>query len=182
MPGSRPSVASTTERPRHVVVTGPMGSGKTTIGSLVADRLRSPFVDSDAVLESEHGLTGHDLANRSGVDALHRLEATIVSNALDGSEPTVIAAAASTADDPSLVERFSHHHVVLLDGEPSVLMRRSAGGAHRRRIDEEEYRRLASVRSDALRDTTTQVLDVTRFSPEACADEVVARYRSADDQ
>lgn len=40
---------------RNVVLTGFMGTGKTTVGRLVADALDYEFVDTDAVIAERHG-------------------------------------------------------------------------------------------------------------------------------
>ena len=40
---------------RNVILTGFMGSGKTTVGRILAARLSRRFVDTDAVIESRHG-------------------------------------------------------------------------------------------------------------------------------
>jgi len=40
---------------RNVVLTGFMGTGKTTVGRVLADRLGYEFVDTDAVIEARHG-------------------------------------------------------------------------------------------------------------------------------
>jgi shikimate kinase len=40
---------------RNVIVTGFMGTGKSTVGRLLADRLGFDFVDTDAMVEERHG-------------------------------------------------------------------------------------------------------------------------------
>jgi len=43
------------EPPPNIVLTGFMGTGKSTVGRLLAARLGRPFVDTDAVIEARHG-------------------------------------------------------------------------------------------------------------------------------
>ena len=40
---------------RHLLISGPMGTGKSTAGRLVADRLSLPFTDLDADVEAQAG-------------------------------------------------------------------------------------------------------------------------------
>jgi shikimate kinase len=60
---------------RTIVLVGLMGTGKTTIGRLLAGRLGWPFVDSDAILEQRHGRTARDLGRSVGTVELHAREA-----------------------------------------------------------------------------------------------------------
>ena len=55
-----------TNPPRRIVLTGFMGSGKSTVGPLLAERLGWRFVDVDDVIESEAGCTIAELFTRRG--------------------------------------------------------------------------------------------------------------------
>lgn len=57
--------------PRRIVLTGFMGSGKTTVGPLLAARLGWNFLDVDDVIEAEAGATIAELFARHG-EALFR--------------------------------------------------------------------------------------------------------------
>src|SRR5580700_5145601 len=82
----------------HVLLLGAMGSGKTTVGRLLATSLGRPFVDSDLELH-KRGLDAKALLVASGRDALHDVESEVVQQAVASPVPAVIAAAASVIDD-----------------------------------------------------------------------------------
>ncbi|HLU48588.1 MAG TPA: shikimate kinase, partial [Planctomycetota bacterium] len=52
---------------RNVVLIGMPGVGKTTIGSLLARRLRRPFVDTDRVIEDAEGRPLKEILAERGV-------------------------------------------------------------------------------------------------------------------
>jgi shikimate kinase len=56
-------------QPRRIVLTGFMGSGKSTVGPIIAARLGWQFVDADNVIEAEAGATIADIFARHGEDA-----------------------------------------------------------------------------------------------------------------
>ena len=59
---------------KNIVLIGMMGSGKTTVGALLAQRLRRPFVDTDALIEEREGRSIPDIFARDGEDAFRALE------------------------------------------------------------------------------------------------------------
>lgn len=59
---------------RCIVLTGFMGSGKSTVGPLVAQRLGWKFVDVDNVIEAEAGVSIAHLFSRDGEAAFRDLE------------------------------------------------------------------------------------------------------------
>lgn len=58
----------------RIFLTGFMGSGKTEVGRLLADRLGLAFVDLDAEIERREGLGVPDLFRREGEEGFRRCE------------------------------------------------------------------------------------------------------------
>ncbi len=67
---------------RHIVLTGLMGSGKTTVGRALAKRLGWGWRDSDVDIEAATGRTVRELRDEEGVDAMHAREAAQVMDAI----------------------------------------------------------------------------------------------------
>lgn len=162
--------------PTHLVLIGPMGSGKTTVGSILARRMGRPLVDSDEQIEAAYGRTGRSIAVSDGVDRLHDLEEEALRNALRRADPSVIAAAASVGDvlDIGDVLQRDDVAVVLLEGDAEVLARRAERGSHRRHIDVERSRELAGTRSRRLDGVVDLRVDVTERTPGQVAEAIVA--------
>src|SRR5262245_5262311 len=116
---------------------GLMGSGKSTIGHVLARRLGRRFVDNDEALESRAGRSARDIADSEGADALHGLEAQALVDALARPTPAVIAAAASTVEHPAALDALRGNEVVYLHATPEVLAARVA--AHARHDDHRPF-------------------------------------------
>jgi shikimate kinase len=167
----------------HVVVVGSMAVGKSTVGRALAARLGRPFRDSDDDLEATRGLTGRELAEREGVDALHRWEAEHLRAALARTPPAVVAAAASVVDDEACLAALREPFVVWLRAPAAVLARRIANGTgtrdHRRPLgDATAVAELEAHRADgfaAVSDLTIDtVADGTTTSPGAIVATILA--------
>jgi len=62
----------------NIVITGFMGTGKTTVGQILARKLNREFVDMDAVIEARAGLTIPQIFERRGEDEFRKLERRLV--------------------------------------------------------------------------------------------------------
>lgn len=67
---------------RALALLGFMGSGKTTVGTLVAARSGAPYRDLDAMIEERCGMTIAELFDREGESAFRDLEASVLPEAL----------------------------------------------------------------------------------------------------
>ena len=64
--------------PPRLILIGPMGSGKTTIGQLLATNLNLTFRDTDQVIESETGKTVSEIFLDQGEDKFRALEKAVL--------------------------------------------------------------------------------------------------------
>ena len=58
-----------------MILLGLSRSGKTSVGRILAERLRLPFYDTDELIRIRTGLTPRELCRQAGVSALHTAEA-----------------------------------------------------------------------------------------------------------
>ncbi len=101
-----PAMESERSARPNVVLTGFMGTGKTTVGRLVAALLDYEFVDTDELIESRHG-TIAEIFETAGQAEFRRLEAD-AATALAHVEGTVIATGGRMMLDPENAEHLSH--------------------------------------------------------------------------
>jgi len=66
----------------RVILIGPMGSGKTTVGKLVAEKLQIPFRDTDQVIEETTGKSVSDIFLEDGEDEFRAIEKKVLRDVL----------------------------------------------------------------------------------------------------
>ncbi len=157
----------------HLVLLGPMGVGKTTIGRLLAAALDRPFLDSDTEIEQATGRTSRQIAATEGVAELHRIEAGMFLDAVASPVAGVIAAAASVVDDETCLAALAAQTCVLLEAPDPVLADRTNDPGHRRPAGTEERAALLRRRKDMWRELSGVVVDTSPTDPANVVSEIL---------
>jgi shikimate kinase len=121
---------------RRIVLTGFMGSGKTTVGPLVAARLGWSFVDADDAIEAEAGCTIAELFGRHGEAAFREREQETIARLAAG-DALVLALGGGAIEHPgtrSLLLGAEGTLLVHLEVELATTLARCAGTEHTRPI------------------------------------------------
>ena len=108
---------------RPVVLIGPPGAGKTTVGTALAARLGVTFTDTDAVIEAAAGKPVADIFITDGEPEFRRLERDAVAAALD-TRDGVIGLGGGAVMDEQTRARLAGHRVVYLETGFTELTRR----------------------------------------------------------
>ena len=104
-----------------IFLVGMPGSGKTTIGSLVADLLHREFYDCDQVMEIKHDRTIPDIFEELGEDTFRDWETSVL-HTLSEQQDTVIATGGGVVlreKNRKLLNRFP---VVYLESNLQILL------------------------------------------------------------
>ncbi len=151
--------------PRHLVLVGLMGAGKSTVGRHVANRLGWRFVDSDEIIEERTGRTVREIFESDGEAAFRVLETEALVEAMAAAEPSVIAAAGGVVLNGRNREalRSADARVVWLTAAPEVLADRVTSGAHRPLLDDDldgTLRRMSTERASLYQEVADAIVSV----------------------
>ena len=100
----------------RVILIGPMGSGKTTIGSLLAEKLGLSFRDTDHLIEEQEGKTVSQIFLDQGEDAFRAIEKRVLREELltDGTVLSLGGGAPISIDAQSALRAIASH-IIFLD-------------------------------------------------------------------
>jgi shikimate kinase len=117
--------------PRHVVLVGLPGSGKSTVGKLVAEALGTKVIDIDGLLVREMGMPISQIFGMVGEARFREMERGAV-KAAHGGDPCVIVPGGGWAAQPGqLDEARETSLVVYLKCQAGTAMKRSEQGEAR---------------------------------------------------
>ena len=163
-----------TERPRRIFLVGFMGSGKTTVGKLLAQKLGYRFFDLDSEIENERGLNASGIFDEEGESGFRDRETAALK--MVGSELDIVMATGGGAlMRPENQEFIRAHGVsVWLDAPLEVMLERCIGGPDRPLLaSPEKMTVLLGLRAEAYRSAaiTIKTADLT---PEETVREILS--------
>ncbi|HBA83344.1 MAG TPA: shikimate kinase [Verrucomicrobia bacterium] len=164
----------------NIVLTGFMGTGKSTVGRCLAAKLQRDFLDMDALIEQRAGRKISDIFAQDGEPVFRRLERALVQE-LSAQTNRVIATGGGVVLNPENIADFSRNGlIVCLTAPPDVILRRVAQETHRPLLEQGEkneriVRLLESRR--ALYEAIPHRVDTSTLSPEEVAERILELFR-----
>ena len=116
---------------KNITLIGFMGTGKTTVGRLVAEQLKFEFLDTDALIEERSGKKIAEIFAQNGEASFRELEAQLVEE-LSERNNTVISTGGGLPTNPAnLVSLKKHSLVFCLWLSPEKIYERVKDQLHR---------------------------------------------------
>jgi shikimate kinase/3-dehydroquinate synthase len=160
---------------RSIVLTGFMGTGKTSVGRRVAQKLGREFIDLDTLIETRTGKTICEIFATEGEAYFRRLEAHVCAE-LGARENLVIATGGGALVSSQNRAAFATAFVICLDASVDEIIARIGNATDRPMLAGDARQRIETLmrkRADAYAQIQTHV-DTTHKSVEQVADEIIA--------
>jgi shikimate kinase len=162
---------------QNIILTGFMGTGKSTAGQRVAAKLQRDFVDMDTLIEAREGRAISQIFAAEGEAYFRRLEAELCRELAEQENLVIATGGGALVPEQNLRVMEQRGLVVCLDCKPEILWQRIGRSQDRPMLaaqDEGRFARLAALlaqRQPAYA-RIKHHLDVTGLSPQEIAEQV----------
>lgn len=161
---------------KNVVLIGFMGTGKSVVGRLLAQRLGRPFVDVDALIEREAGRPIRKIFAEAGEPAFRDLERGMIQRVTQRDGQVIATGGGAVLDDRNVEALKRNGWLVWLKAAPDVILQRVGDTSNRPLLNVGDPRarvsELLGLR-EAFYAKADAVVDTSQQSVEQVADEIL---------
>jgi len=145
---------------RKIVLAGFRGTGKTSVGQILAERLGVSFFDADALIERRAGMTIPEIFSRRGEAGFRDLERGVIASLRDANG--VISTGGGAVCNPENVADLRWRGtVILLTAPPDVILERITGSDRPELTDLRRQRRFEPSLNGGGRHTWARPMPVS---------------------
>lgn len=166
----------------RIVLVGPMGAGKTTVGQLVSKKLRLPFKDTDAEIEARTGADIPWIFDVEGEAGFRDRETQVLRDLLNGSAG-VIATGGGIVMREENRDLLKSVDVIYLKASLEEQLRRTANDRKRPLLQTDDPRsvlqRLMTLRDPLYREVATRVIETDGANSRTIAAQLAREYSKA---
>ncbi len=116
---------------KNIALVGFMGTGKSTIATLLAEKLKADYVDLDEVIEAKEGMKIVDIFSQKGEPYFRKVEKAVTAE-ISQEDGKIIACGGGVVLDDENVKNLKKNGVMIcLEAAPEIIMERTKNYKHR---------------------------------------------------
>jgi shikimate kinase len=171
-----------------IALIGYMGTGKTIIGQILAEKLKMNLIETDRMIEQEAGITIPEIFKKESETGFREREIAAVKK-IAGEKRCIIACGGGIVLNWINIDRLSENSVIVyLKASPKTIQKRVSGEAGQRPllIVEDQLKTIKEMlksREPFYRHAAEITVNTTRLNPDAVAEtilEELKEYESFD--
>ncbi len=170
----------------NIILIGFRGTGKTTIGKMLAQRLGKEFVDADAYLEQKEGKSVKDIFAEGGEKLFREIETRVIAELCRLDDQVIATGGGAILREENVRALKRNGIVVLLDADVDTIHKRihkdttteqrRPSLTNRNAYEEIEY--LLEYRRPLYDRTADFVISTASMSPNAAANKIITLLRN----
>ena len=163
---------------KNIFLMGFMGAGKTTVGKILAKRLRLTFIDLDEVIEKELNLTIQEIFSRYGEDFFRDAETKALRSIADKDRYVVATGGGVVLRKENWQIMIANGITVYLRAPAEVLWTRVRNNTSRPLLQvENPFERLCELFTQRIPqyEKADLIVDTENVSPEDVAEEIIKK-------
>lgn len=168
---------------KNIVLTGFMGTGKTEVGKILAQRLGLTFFDADSIIEQEQNITITEIFRQFGEPYFRDIEADVIKRLSEKDRVVIATGGGAVLREENMKNLRKKGIIVCLMASPETILRRTSNDSSRPLLQVEdplkkikeliEFRRPYYENSDIMVDTDDK-------NPAEIVEEIMERIRESD--
>lgn len=164
---------------KNLVLTGFMGTGKTTVGKILAKKLGYRFVDSDVEIEKQEGKTINELFANCGEDGFRDIESRVIEELSKKSNSVIATGGGAVLRKENIEHLRKNGIVVLLRADIDTIVQRLADKTNRPLATGKSAQELAErlKARESFYANNDFAFDVGDLSPMNIADKIIDLYK-----
>ena len=160
-----------------IALTGYMGSGKSSVGKVLATLLSSDFVDLDSYIVEREGRSIPEIFEKDGEPAFRRIERDCLMEVLASGRDMVLALGGGAVMTPACAEAIREHTTCFyLKGSVDTLMAHLSNSKGRPLLaggpDREKITRMLELRSPVYENVCDHVINIDGLSVQLAARDI----------
>lgn len=168
----------------NIVLIGFMGSGKTATGRALAQELNYRFIDTDNLIEQQHGMTIANIFGQKG-EPFFRQQETALLKQLAGTDNSIISTGGGiilAEENRILLKNLGT--VVYLQTEPEEIVKRLSGDNTRPLLNNSadklaEIKKILAARQPLYQSAANYIIETITGQPEESAQEIIKKINPA---
>lgn len=161
---------------RNIILVGFMGSGKTTIASKLAERLKMRYVSTDDLIEKKEKATINEIFTKKGEDYFRNVESDVVREACSLENVVIDMGGGAVLRDENWASMKSSGIVVCLAADADVIMERTKKYKHRPLLNVEDPKqkiRSLMAKREPFYAKADHCLDTGKLTARQVVDEII---------
>lgn len=123
---------------KNIVLVGFMGTGKTVVAKLLAEKLGREFLELDAIIEKREGVSIKEIFRQKGEAYFRKVEKDVVKEAAKKDGLVISAGGGAITDDENFRNLKKNSVIVCLEASPDVILKRTKGNTCRPLLNVED--------------------------------------------